>query len=320
MKKINWHIVFLGALVLLVGFIVYRLANWGTIIDLDYDRDNPNHDYDIEVQDLFFPLLTEDEEREDDGVTTIVAFGNSPFADDKNESNNLARLIEDMKKDTVVYNCAVADSYLVAEAKTFDINEAPMDAFNFFWLTALATLDYEEPYEAFFELMGEDAPEDCVYAYETIKNLDFNKVDVITVMYDATDYYKGMVADNPEIPEGVQHINSFTGNLEAGLFLLQYHFPHIRIIVMSPTYAYAVDENGDYVSSYIYRYAEESLATYAILLANSAYYYGVTFVDNIYGTVNEDDADKYLKDHMHLNLRGRKRVAERFIYALEYFD
>lgn len=320
MKKINWHIIFLGAVVLLAIFLIYRLANWGTIIDLDYDRDNPNHEFDIEVQDLFFPLLTEDEEREDDGVTTIVAFGNSPFADDKDSSDNLARLIENMKRDTVVYNCAVADSYLVAEEKTFDIDASPMDAFNFFWLTALATLDYEQPYEAFFELMGDEAPADCVYAYETLRNLDFNKVDVITVMYDATDYYKGMLANDPTVPEGVQDINSFTGNLEAGLTLLQHHFPHIRIIVMSPTYAYAVDENGEYVSSYLYRYATETLATYAILLADSAYYHGVTFIDNIYGTVNELNADKYLIDHVHLNLKGRKLLAERFIYALEYFD
>ena len=57
-----------------------------------------------------------------------------------------------------------------------------------------------------------------------------------------------------------------------------------------------------------------------MLLADSSYFHGVSFLDNIYGTVNEDNADKYLKDHLHLNLKGRKQVAERFIYALEYFD
>ena len=45
----------------------------------------------------------------------------------------------------------------------------------------------------------------------------------------------------------------------------------------------------------------------------------VTFVDNLYGTINEDNAEDYLTDHLHLNQEGRKKVAERFVYALNYF-
>ena len=46
----------------------------------------------------------------------------------------------------------------------------------------------------------------------------------------------------------------------------------------------------------------------------------VTFVDNLYGTVTEDNAQDYLIDHLHLNVAGRKKVAERFVYALNYFS
>lgn len=46
----------------------------------------------------------------------------------------------------------------------------------------------------------------------------------------------------------------------------------------------------------------------------------VTFVDNLYGTVTEDNAQDYLIDHLHLNVAGRKKVAERFVYALNYFE
>ena len=48
--------------------------------------------------------------------------------------------------------------------------------------------------------------------------------------------------ENPTDP------TQFTGNLEASIEVLQNYYPQIRIIVMSPTYAYAVDENGDYVA------------------------------------------------------------------------
>ena len=43
-------------------------------------------------------------------------------------------------------------------------------------------------------------------------------------------------------------------------------------------------------------------------------------MDNIYNTINEDNAEKYLEDHLHLNLKGRKKVAERFAYALNYYN
>ena len=37
-------------------------------------------------------------------------------------------------------------------------------------------------------------------------------------------------------------------------------------------------------------------------------------------TIHEDNAREYLSDHIHLNVEGRKKVAERFVYALNYFD
>ena len=89
---------------------------------------------------------------------------------------------------------------------------------------------------------------------------------------------------------------------------------------MSPTYAYGLDENGDYISSDIQRYGWDVLSTYVIKQYASCNSRGVTFVDNLYGTINEDQAPEYLTDHLHLNLAGRKKVAERFVYALNYFS
>ena len=48
--------------------------------------------------------------------------------------------------------------------------------------------------------------------------------------------------------------------------MLQDIYPHIRIIVMSPPYAFSdqLDENGDYISSDITRYGQDVLSTYVI--------------------------------------------------------
>ena len=55
---------------------------------------------------------------------------------------------------------------------------------------------------------------------------------------------------------------------------------------MSPTYAYAVDENGDYVSSDMYIYnGRDVLSTYVIKECYSANIHSVSFMDNLYGNI-----------------------------------
>ena len=84
-------------------------------------------------------------------------------------------------------------------------------------------------------------------------------------------------------------------------------------------YAAAVDENGEYISSDIQRYGWDVLSTYVIRQCYSCNTRGVTFVDNLYGTITEDNAEQYLTDNLHLNTEGRRLVAERFLYALTYY-
>ncbi len=315
--RINWHIVLLVVFVLSVIFIVYRFFTWGERIESDYDPNHVNTELELEVLDNILPMLnTGDSAAADDGVRTVVAFGNAPFSDDLGSENNLSQLIETLT-DAVVYNCAVDGSYLAASEPTFSAENDPMDAFNFFWLTTLAAMKNTIIYESAFEALGEDVPVGAREAYETLSTLDFSTVDVVTVMYDASDYLAGRKISNPENNTDIQ---TYYGNLNAGIEKLHEYYPHIRIIVMSPTYAYAVNENGDYVSSDLYLYDEYPLSTYALMLERGASMHAASFLDNFYGTVNELNADQYLADNLHLNLEGRKKVAERFVYALEYYD
>lgn len=315
--RINWHIVLLLVFLLCVILIVYRFSNWGTRVESDFDPSNMDTEWEIETYDNILPLLIDESLMpEDDGVRTVVAFGNTPFADNKNSENSLASLIEEFSGATV-YNCAVAGSYLAASQPTFNGAEDPMDAFNLYWLTTLATLDNTAIYESAFAELGAQTPADAQEAYDILTTLDFDTVDVIAIMYDASDYMDGRLIYNAE---NLTDIQSFYGNLSASIDLFQQIYPHIRIIVMSPTYAYAIDENGDYVSSDLYLYSEHPLSRYSMMMEQSAAYYGVSFLDNFYGTVNELNADEYLEDNLHLNDAGRQKLAERFVHALEYYD
>lgn len=316
LSRINWHIVFVLALVLCVVLVFLRLSNWGTRVPSFFD---PQADFDdtdaIEVLDNLVNVPAE-LRQDTDGVRTVVVLGNSPFSDERDSADGVINLVNEMT-DAVIYNCSVADSHLAASQATFLPEEDPMDAFNLYWLTTLITLQNTSIYKSAFNAMGDAVPEDARYAYDTLSTLDFQNVDVLVIMYDAMDYLEERPLYNDQNATDIQ---TFAGNMDASLELLCTTYPHIRIIVMSPTYAYYVDENGEYISSDIHKSGGYSLSTYAGNLERIAYVHSVSYLDNIYGTVNENNADAYLTDHLHLNADGRRKLAERFVYALEYFD
>lgn len=318
LSRINIHVVLIALVLICVLVVVYRINNWGTYIDLDELFKDGQSEY-TETYDAILPLFDENDMPvypEKDGPATIVVFGNAPFADDRDSEDSLAGLIADMSGATI-YNCSVTGSYL-ASLPYNDEEAEPLNIFNFYWLCHLISGSMvDESFRKGMEALGEDAPPEAQEIYDTLKSIDFNEVDVIAVCYDASDYLAGHPCSNLQ---NLTDIDTFTGNLNAGIQLLQSVYPHIRIIVMSPTYAFGVEEDGTYVSSDIKRYHSDVLSTYVILESEISFRNSVSFVDNLYGTIHEDIADEYLIDNVHLNLKGRKKVAERFVYALQYFD
>lgn len=311
---LNMHMLLLVVFLIFVGCIYFKFSNWGERIDISQIVSD-NSDKNLDILDEFLPLMDKTGKIIDTGdVDTIVVFGNAPFADNRDSKDNLANMIADATGATV-YNCSVTGSYLASEWPFFDANEKPMDAYCFYWLVTLAVNGANAQYYAdAASVLGDDIPPDAQEVYDTLTTLDFSTVDVITIMYDATDYLMGHEMYDDANSTNIQQ---FTGNLEAGIELLQDTYPNIRIIVLSPTYAYAIDEEtGEYVSSDIYRYGQDVLSTYVIMQYNSCISRSVSFVDNLYGTITEDNAQDYLTDNVHLNADGRKLVAKRFMQAL----
>lgn len=312
---LNVHVLFVVVFLILVTCIVIKFSNWGERIDiLQIESENDGTYYD--VLDQFLPLIdTNGNIVETDEVDTIVCFGNAPFSDNRGSKDNLANMIA-KETGATVYNCSVSGSYLASEWPFYDANVAPMDAYCFYWLVTYAATDglNHNYYKDAARVLGDKLPPEADEVMELLDTIDFNEVDLITVMYDATDYLMGhgMYDDLNST-----NIECFTGNLEAGIELIQQYFPHIRIIVMSPTYAYALNEDGDYVSSDMYVINDRDvLSTYVIKQHGSCAERNVSFVDHLYGTITEANCDKYLVDHLHLNQDGRKLVLKRFMDAL----
>lgn len=312
------HLIVLGICLIIVFAVFYRVSNWGEYIDLDEFFKDHEVQYQHDYLDQILPLT-----REDGSIIrgkekpTILFMGNAPFADDRYSEDGLVNMIADMTGSTV-YNCSVEGSYLAAMNPAFDSRIAPMDAFNFYWMCQYMCNDIVDHYFEYAKSeMPNDFPKEAQEVFDTLNNVDMNTIDVLAIMYDASDYLAGHQMYNDQNPTD---ISQFTGNMEAGIELIQQTYPHIRIIVLSPTYAFGVDEDGNYVSSDIKTYGQDVLSTYIIRQCYSASTRGVTFVDNLYGTITEDNASEYLTDNLHLNVEGRKKVAERFLYALNYYN
>lgn len=317
---LNMHVALLLVFVICVVCVAVKFLNWGERIDITQIQGDNEGIY-ADILDQILPLLDESGQIVSTGkADTIVAFGNAPFADDRDSSDNLANLIAEASGATV-YNCSVSGSYLASQWPYFDADKAPMDAYCFYWLVTLATsnginTDY---YKNAAKVLGDATPPEAQEVHDLLLSIDFNEVDVVTVMYDASDYLMGHAMYDDL---NSTNIEQFTGNLEAGIELLQATYPHIRIIVMSPTYAYAIDEEtGEYVSSDMYVYNNRDvLSTYVIKQYASCAYRSVTFIDHLYGTITSDNANRYLTDNLHLNVDGRKLVAQRFVDALERYN
>lgn len=314
-RFLNPHIIFAVLLVIVVGVVAFRLTHWGKRVDQSEIFKDGQGSYDDSL-DSILPLTDANGQMVNNESSTIVVFGNAPFADDRGDKNNLASLIE-KETGATVYNCSISGSYLAAQNYSYDPETAPMDAYCLYWLVNMAAGVKNDYYQKAGEALGDATPPEADEVYDILTTLDFNTVDTIAIMYDATDYLMGnpMYSD-----ENATDPTQFTGNLEASLDVLQSTYPNIRIIVMSPAYAYAVDENGDYISSDMYIYNDRDvLSTYVIRECYSSNMHSVSFLDNLYGTITEDNAKDYLIDNLHLNVDGRKLIAKRFEYFLNYY-
>lgn len=318
----NVHLCLLGGFLLLVVIVLIRFATWGDRIDLSelFSDEQPQQVQNMDIWDSYIPLINDEGDviplQKSDGLN-IVLFGNSPFSDDRDSENGVASMLAD-KLDANVYNFSLAGSYLTAEQPIVDPNVQPWDALSLYWLVLESTdLEVDDYFADAIKLLGDAVPEGLSVQRE-LSSLDFSTVDVIVIMYDATDYLLGR---NLDVNEGYMDIQVFSEVFAASLDILQSQHPNARIIVMSPTYAFSdqKDADGNYISSDIYIYNEKPLSVYAITQYMKCYERSVTFVDNIYGTFNEDNAKDYLTDNLHLNQDGRQKVVERLAHAITYF-
>ena len=306
---VNLNLILLAAIVLVLGFSAYRLYRWnkGTV-DYHYDPNEQTTDFDVEVMDNLIPLAPDKREGYvDDGVTTILCLGDDPFSLELGE-NGLAQQIA-KKTGATVYNGSFTGTTMAAQFASYNDGYI-LDAFSFSYVAkSLASGD--------FELMKTAASysydENFAKTAQMLSELDLNSVDMICVMYDGSDYINKRPCDDPN---ALYAEITYTGALRSGVKAIQEAYPHIRIVVMSHTFCHSIDENGNFQNGDRTYLGHGTLSHYLQKELDATMDVSVSFIDNFYGSINEDNYLDYMTDYIHFNDAGRELLAQRFADCL----
>lgn len=305
---INLNLILLAAIVLVIGFSAYRLYRWNKGTPPEDIPDAAETDFDIEVLDNLIPLAPDKREGYvDDGVTTILCLGDDPFSLELGE-NGLAQQIA-KKTGATVYNGSFTGTTMATQFASYNDGYI-LDAFSFSYVAkSLANGD--------FELMKTAASysydENFAKTAQMLSELDMNNVDMICVMYDGSDYVNKRPCDDPNAPYAEI---TYTGALRSGVKAIQEAYPHIRIVVMSHTFCHSIDENGNFQNGDRADLGHGTLSHYLQKELDATMDVSVSFIDNFYGSVNEDNYLDYMTDYIHFNDAGRELLAQRFADCL----
>ena len=308
-------------IVALLIFAVLRIRAWINPVKPPTEVYSQNIDAELGVStyDVILPLMDENGFGVKQDVKKILVFGNDPFASSRGDSDSMALLLSE-KTGAQVINCAISGSYM-CETSADDILSEPMNVFTPYYMSVL-TLFPGEVNDTFDEaqaLLGEALPPEFPDVRYALANLDLDSVDLIVFMYDLTDFYM----DHPlSVGEIEAKEDTTSGNLRMAVNLFQKFMPGTRIICMSPYYNEFKDADGNPESAELHRTFEgQSPSDFAMSVGGAVQIHSTaSFIDNYFGSINEENYSKYLTDGVHLNSEGRHLLIDRLVYAINYFN
>lgn len=301
-KKSNVHAIFFVVVALVLIGCGISLFIWNKGQDADDGVIIDEAEFDTEPNDYIQPLTSDKlAGKIDDGVTTILTFGNSPFADDGNNNLLAAALSSSMQANVI--NAGMPDSFQCRYNPLGDESN-PYDGISLYnMVDAVTGGDYSSVLEAAAGV-SQTAYDKAVQ----LETVDMGYVDCAVIFYDLSDYIDHRNIYNPGDENDV---TTFCGALNASIKLLQERCPHVRIVVMStPACGKTIDDY--YVDGTMIDLANGTLSDYIGNEVGVCASNGVSFIDLYFGAIHVDNRDKYLVNDYHLNKEGAEVVAQRF--------
>ena len=240
-------------------------------------------------------------------MTTFLCLGDDPFSLERGEGGLSEQIAA--KTGASVYNGSFTGTTIAAQFEDYNDGYI-LDAFSFSYIAqSLVSGNFDLMKTAASYSYDESFPENTAM----LESLDMNTVDLLCIMYDASDYINKRPCDDPNDPYA---IITYTGALRAGITAIQEAYPHIRIVVMSHTFCHNINEDGNFENGDRVDLGHGTLSHYLQKELDAASECGVSFIDNFYGSINEDNYLDYMTDYIHLNDAGRELVASRFVQCI----
>lgn len=300
------HIVLVSLIILIAGIAIFRLYRWNTGVsnkEVDIEQVDPS-EFDVETLDMIIPMDSSRlEGHVEDNDLKILCLGNNPFTDDRSE-NGLANLIA-KKTGATVYDAAFPNSSTAYKNYPI-VYSFPWDHYNLPSITNILLAKEFKTLHSALEYM--DDKEIYSESIATLESINMDEIDVVILFYDSTDYNQGTPCHNPDVPNDV---TAFTGGLTFFLQVVNQYWPHVRVFVMTPTYAQFMDEDGKLYSGTTKDAGNGALPFYVQNEIDAVVGCGYSVIDNYYGTINEDNYKEYMSDYMHYNDAGREVLANR---------
>ncbi|PZX07894.1 lysophospholipase L1-like esterase [Psychrobacillus insolitus] len=146
---------------------------------------------------------------------------------------------------------------------------------------------------------------------ETLKGIDFNKTEIITIAYGQNDYTAIKLLDNTENP---YDIHTYKGALRYSLEKILTTYPHIKIMVLSPIYCFWLVDGVFDQDSDTRKFGDNVLPDLVQAAKEVCLEYKTPYLDNYYDLgFNKFNRTSYFSgsDGIHPNSAGRKRIGEK---------
>lgn len=165
----------------------------------------------------------------------IVNFGDSIFGKRRPPEDISTRLAE--LTGATVYNCGFGGCRMAKHSMS------NYDAFSMYRLAdSIASKDWTLQDNGITDTsQAEAVPSYFSEGLAILKQLDFNKVDIITIAYGTNDFTTGVNTDNSD---NALDTTTFAGALRYSIENLLTAYPHLKIFVCSQTYRFWMDSNN----------------------------------------------------------------------------
>ena len=204
-----------------------------------------------------------------------------------------------------VYDGSFAGSFLTMYNETYQETYKPDGLSLYPIVKAICTGDF-----SLVERVADTMGDTEVATANMLKNLDYNTVDMLVIMYDLSDY----TGNRPLYSATDKNdLITWTGSLNASLELIEETYPHIRTVILSMP-ACGANIDGFYVDGDKFNLGNGTIPDYLNYQMNVVLANGVSYIDNYYGVITVENRDEYLTDGYHLNEKGIEAVADRFHY------